>query len=242
MISLGLGDQETKLESIFQRNYQPEVFKDENCLWCERCKKKCPASKRTRIIQAPQVLIVTLKRFEFDAAIGNIKKIEREIEYQHTALNLPLQVSEVAVKMELYAVIVSLRHQCQKGSITNGHYYALLKNPEGQWLCCNDDRVTHIDSPVTSADQHDKNAYILFYKKTNITLTQSEMFAPVKMNENSSLVFNAEGPGPKEQVAEGEAIVCSRVFMDENQFSRGLRIERAPTTYVKSNTRVENSN
>lgn len=57
------------------------------------------------MIQAPQTLIVTLKRFEYDAAIGNIRKIDREIEY-HENLSLPLQVSEVAVKVELFAVIV----------------------------------------------------------------------------------------------------------------------------------------
>lgn len=106
VISLGLGDKETKLESIFQRNFQPEIFKDENALFCERCQKKCDASKRTRIIQAPQTLIVTLKRFEYDPTIDNIRKIDREIEYKEE-LSLPLQVSEVAVKVELFAVIVS---------------------------------------------------------------------------------------------------------------------------------------
>ena len=106
VISLGLGDREAKLEAIFQRNYQPELLKDDNSLYCERCKAKHPASKRTRIIQAPQTMIVTLKRFEYDADMGNIKKIDREIEYKEN-LSLPLQVSEVAVKMELFAVIVS---------------------------------------------------------------------------------------------------------------------------------------
>ena len=106
VISLGLGDKETKLEAIFQRNYQPEMFKDENALFCERCQKKCDASKRTRIIQAPQTLIVTLKRFEYDPTIENIRKIDREIEYKEE-LSLPLQVSEVAVKVELFAVIVA---------------------------------------------------------------------------------------------------------------------------------------
>lgn len=105
VISLGLGDRETRIEAIFQRNYQPELFKDDSSLYCERCKKKCAASKRTRIIQAPQIMIATLKRFEYDATIGNIRKIEREIEYKES-LSLPLQVSEIAVKMELQAVIV----------------------------------------------------------------------------------------------------------------------------------------
>ena len=86
--------------------------------------------------------------------------------------------------------------------------------------------------------QADKNAYILFYKKTNVSMTQSEMFAPVKMSENES-ALHVQDIDPKIQVAEGEAIVCSRVFMDENQFNRALRVERAPTTFVKNKTRIE---
>lgn len=207
------------------------MFKDDSCLYCERCKKKCPASKRTRIIQAPQTLIVTLKRFEYDTTIENIRKIDRQIDYKEE-LSLPLQVSEVAVKLELFAVIVVFIKQCQAGSIFSGHYYALIKTAEGKWICCNDEKISTVDSPV------DKNAYILFYKKTNITMTQSEMFAPVKMTENPSVIFTQDIEA-QVQVPEGEAIVCSRDFMDEQQFSRGLRVERAPTTFVKSKTRVE---
>lgn len=105
---MGLGDQETKLEKILVRNFQPEAFVGDNMLSCDRCKKKCSAVKRNRIIQVPQVLALTLKRFEYDPKLGNIRKIDREIEYNAAGLSLPLQVSEVAVKIELFAVIVGL--------------------------------------------------------------------------------------------------------------------------------------
>ena len=54
----------------------------------------------------PEVLVITLKRFEFDPAVCNYVKIGREIEYAETEFGLPLQVSHVTVKMELFAVIV----------------------------------------------------------------------------------------------------------------------------------------
>jgi hypothetical protein len=50
---------------------------------------------------------MTLKRFEYDPKLANIRKIDREIFYQASGLSLPLQVSEVAVKIELFAVIVA---------------------------------------------------------------------------------------------------------------------------------------
>jgi len=220
VISLGLGEDETKLEKILIRNFQPEAFVGDNSLNCDRCKKKCPAAKRSRIIQVPQVLVMTLKRFEYEPKLGTIKKIDREIHYPSSGLSLPLQVSEVAVKIELFAVI------CQAGSISSGHYYSIIKSPDGNWYCCNDDKVTKVESPS------DKNAYILFYRKTNQQLTQSETFAPVKLAENKSNVAY-ELDKQQTQVGEGEPIVCSRVTMDNEQFSRSLKVQRAPTQFVK---------
>ena len=55
----------------------------------------------------PEVLVITLKRFEFDPKVCNFVKIGREIEYAESEFGLPLQVSHVTVKMELFAVIVA---------------------------------------------------------------------------------------------------------------------------------------
>ena len=57
------------------------------------------------------------------------------------------------------------------------------------------------------------------------------MFAPVKMAENKSNVAYEIDRQPT-QVAEGQPIVCSRVTMDNEQFQRSLRIDRAPTPLV----------
>lgn len=109
VLSLGLEDDgEERLENILVKNFQPEAFIGENSLYCEKCDKKCPGSKRSRIIQVPQVLALTLKRFKYDQKLGDLKKIDREIFYKANGVSLPLQVCEVAVKMELFAVIVKL--------------------------------------------------------------------------------------------------------------------------------------
>lgn len=77
-------------------------------IYCENCKAKHAATKKTRIVHVPEVLVITLKRFEFDPSICNFVKIDREIQYEENEFGLPLQVSYVTVKMELFAVVVGL--------------------------------------------------------------------------------------------------------------------------------------
>lgn len=71
--------------------------------------------------------------------------------------------------------------------------------------------------------QQDKNAYILFYKKTNVQLSASTRYAaPVAMNENDD-----------KQVGEGQVIAASRAYMDPDQFAKATQIERAPTHFLR---------
>ena len=73
--------------------------------------------------------------------------------------------------------------------------------------------------------QKDKNAYILFYRKTNKILSASQRYAPpVTMNEAN------EG---NQQDDEQDILAASRVNMDQDQFNRATQIERAPTTLLK---------
>lgn len=43
-----------------------EVLEGENAYFCEKCNKKIKAVKRVCVKSLPDVLILTLKRFEFD--------------------------------------------------------------------------------------------------------------------------------------------------------------------------------
>lgn len=107
ILSFSLGDNETQFEKIMSRNFQPELLKDDCMVECEACKKKTVSVKRTRIVHVPDVMIMTLKRFEFDAKLMDMRKIDREISYKDTGFGLPLEVSEARAHLELFAVIVS---------------------------------------------------------------------------------------------------------------------------------------
>lgn len=43
-----------------------EVLEGENAYFCDKCDKKVKALKRVCLKDLPQIMIVTLKRFEFD--------------------------------------------------------------------------------------------------------------------------------------------------------------------------------
>lgn len=101
-----LGKTETELEKILIRNFQVEAFKDDCKIHCSKCNGKHNATKMIRLVRVPEVLVITLKRFEYDPAVFNFVKIDREIFYEEKGFGLPLQVSSVTVQMELFAVIV----------------------------------------------------------------------------------------------------------------------------------------
>jgi ubiquitin C-terminal hydrolase len=118
VLSLILGEKETELEKILTRNYQPEAFVNDSMLECQTCKSKQKATKLTRIVHVPEVLVMTLKRFQYDPKICNFVKIDREISYKTQGFGLPMQVSEGAVSLELFAVIVSLFKHSAKQEVS----------------------------------------------------------------------------------------------------------------------------
>ena len=106
VMSLSLGKSESELQTILIQNYQPEMFKGDSKLECDKCKRKCDATKKTRVVHVPEVLVITLKRFEYDPRVGDFVKIDRSISYPEKDLTLPIQVSQVNVNLELFAVLV----------------------------------------------------------------------------------------------------------------------------------------
>ena len=152
VMSLGLVKNESKLQNILIQNFQTEKFVGDNKLHCEKCNRKCDATKTSRVIHVPHVLVITLKRFEYDPKLKDFVKIEKHVQFDEQDFTLPIQVSRVSISLELFAVIVLSLKQCQTGRISSGHYYAIIKDEKGEWTVCNDERTRKIASPVRCAD------------------------------------------------------------------------------------------
>lgn len=140
-LTMSLTEGVRRLQTTIELNFRPESMKDENAMHCDKCNKKTFSLKTPKIVHMPEVLIIALKRFEFDAGRGDFIKNNAEIEYPEANMALPLQVTETPTNLDLFAVV------CHAGTISNGHYYALVRTGH-KWLECNDEKIIERHSHV----------------------------------------------------------------------------------------------
>lgn len=134
--------------------------------------------RKFSFVNTPDVLIIHLKRFEKDGS-NKLNKIDTKVYYSKT-INLKKYIvggivsnsdsedkeqrnnpsSNEDTQYELYCVII------KTGTLAGGHYYSYCLSPiHNKWLCYNDECVTEADEEEYISN---KNAYILFYRKTSL--------------------------------------------------------------------------
>ncbi|KAK2077331.1 hypothetical protein QBZ16_004965 [Prototheca wickerhamii] len=134
-LSLDIG-RSTSVTRALQRFTAGETLQGSNAYRCPREGAPVRAVKSMRVEDAPRVLALTLKRFEFG---GYGQKIGKKIDFD-AALDLaPFLAARAAtpVMYDLYAVLVHSGH-----SVHSGHYYAFVKAANGLWNLCDDASVS----------------------------------------------------------------------------------------------------
>ncbi|TMS02257.1 Ubiquitin carboxyl-terminal hydrolase 21 [Larimichthys crocea] len=109
--------------------FRSSEFSGDNQMYCDQCDKKSDATIKCVIKRHPEVLMLLLKRFEFNYSYMSYVKINRTVEVPFT-----LQIPENQT-YELYAVVDHF------GDLRGGHYTATIKDDEG-WYTFNDTTVT----------------------------------------------------------------------------------------------------
>ncbi|XP_038587642.1 uncharacterized protein DDB_G0290685-like isoform X1 [Micropterus salmoides] len=157
------GKEDYSVVNGIEAYFRPSVFSGENQMYCEECDAKSDATNKCVIKHHPEVLILLLKRFEFDYSHMTYVKIYCTVDVPHT-----LQIPENQT-YELYAVVDHL------GDLRSGHYTATIKDDES-WYRFNDDKVTLLDYQPCQVDNSEKfrDAYLLFYRKTNVHAADTE--------------------------------------------------------------------
>ncbi|KAH9329045.1 hypothetical protein KI387_001153, partial [Taxus chinensis] len=141
------------LKEALGRFFQVEVLDGNNKYNCEKCKKLSAAHKQLSIIQAPNVLVIQLKRFE-DVFGG---KIDRNIiSEEHLGLTGHMSRDSQDPRPE-YTLFGSIVHSGY--SQDSGHYYAYVKDANARWYCCND---AHVSATTIQAVLSEK-VYMLFF-------------------------------------------------------------------------------
>ena len=133
----------------------PEELDDDNKRKCDKCDQLTNAKRQFVFWKTPDVLIITLKRFNFLHKNGSL------INFPIEDLDLKPYVNGYDSR-SVYDLFGVINHV---GGTTGGHYYSYCKRDDGNWYEFNDTSVTPMDpSRIVS-----NSAYVLFYKKKSCT-------------------------------------------------------------------------
>lgn len=155
--------------------FRPTELNGENQMYCDRCGHKVDATITDVIKHHPDVLILLLKRCEFNYHYMSYVKTRCSVEVPYT-----LQIPE-SQTYELYAVVDHL------GDLRGGHYTATIRIPEEHedtWYNFNDTSGTRLYYQPFQVDNTEKSesAYLLFYRKKHAATEEL-----MEMHTNQSL-------------------------------------------------------
>lgn len=141
----GIEHPEGALCPIYRDPPTNRIYKDE---------KNKIESKWSKMVSAPQILIITPKRF---SALRT--KIRNNINYDFSPLHLNIENNDYT-----YNIFACVRHS---GDLAYGHYTSIVRYGD-TWYYCNDDLVKEI--PAHQAIQYAQDSgsgYIYFFEKQN---------------------------------------------------------------------------
>uniref|UniRef100_A0A8D2ZZ25 Ubiquitin carboxyl-terminal hydrolase n=1 Tax=Scophthalmus maximus TaxID=52904 RepID=A0A8D2ZZ25_SCOMX len=139
-----------------EEHFRTSYFRGENQMYCDQCDTKSDAAITCVMRRPPEVLMLLLKRFEFDYRHMTYVKNDRVV-----VVPCALQIPENQT-YELYAVVEHF------GDLRGGHYTATIKSQDDQrWYNFNDATVTLLDNQPFQTDIPEKSqsVYLLFYRK-----------------------------------------------------------------------------
>ena len=178
------------LTSSLKNYFKTEIMDGENKINCEGCNMKRTCHKRQIFKSLPNILVINLKRFEFDyntmlkSKLNNYFEFPFELDMKEYLIE---NHQEINTKYELTGITIHF------GFSDYGHYYDLIKSPDGKWYKFNDNYVTEFDEKeipheafgekdceddfmkdIEDKDSGQNTAYILIYKKQNFDVDSIE--------------------------------------------------------------------
>lgn len=149
--------QSTSLKDAMQKFFRPEVLDGNNKYKCENCKKLVVARKQMSIYEAPNILVIQLKRFE--GIFGG--KIDKVVAFEEVLVLSSFMCKASQDPQPEYNLFGTIVHSGI--SPESGHYYAYIKDAMNRWYCCNDSHV----SVTTLQEVLSEKVYILFFSRAN---------------------------------------------------------------------------
>ncbi|CAM0956071.1 unnamed protein product [Alopecurus aequalis] len=150
-LSLEINQMDTVLDSLesFTKIEVVESF------ICDGCKSRVNMEKHLKVEQAPEVLVIQLKRFENSGS--STSKIQEMVKY-HLELDLKPFMSSTDTNPQNYDLYGVVEHL---GNSSKGHYVCYIRSSQTDWYLFNDDKVLKLSEESVL----DSKAYLLFYVK-----------------------------------------------------------------------------
>ncbi|CAM0909054.1 unnamed protein product [Alopecurus aequalis] len=148
------GDAES-LEECLDQFTAVEWLDGDNKYRCDGCSDYVKARKHLTVHQAPNILTITLKRFQS----GRFGKLNKKVTFP-TKLDLTpyMSTTDGTDQYNLYAVVV---HLDMLNASFFGHYICYIKSRRGHWLKIDDCKVMFVDEE----EVHAQGAYMLLYSR-----------------------------------------------------------------------------
>ena len=171
--------------------FKAEIMDGDNKINCEECKTKRACHKHLLLKSLPNILVISLKRFEFDYETMLKFKLNKYFEFPFQLNMKDYMIESHVEKSTEYDLTGIVVHN---GESDFGHYYDLIKGPDNKWYKFNDEMVSVFkeeDIPNEAFGNKDdddddsekeketgkRNAYILFYtKRTNVNIEELKKY------------------------------------------------------------------
>ncbi|KAJ1260174.1 hypothetical protein BS78_10G212400 [Paspalum vaginatum] len=148
------GDAES-LEKCLDQFTAIEWLDGDNKYKCDGCNDYVKARKHLSVHQAPNILTITLKRFQS----GRFGKLNKRVTFpMELDLTPYMSCSDGSDLYDLYAVVV---HLDMLNASFFGHYICYIKGYRGSWYKIDDCKVTDVDEE----EVHAQGAYMLLYSR-----------------------------------------------------------------------------
>ena len=156
-LTLPINPQNKTITGSFDLYTSVETLENDECLFIEKTNKKEKCEKKIQFWSLPDILVVTLKRF--NVTPRTILKNQEFIDFELENLDLTKYVIGYDKDKYIYNLYGICNHS---GGPQGGHYTAFVKNANNSWYHFNDTTI----SKMNNLDKlKSSKAYCFFYRK-----------------------------------------------------------------------------
>ena len=178
------------IEDSFKNYCKTEIMDGDNKINCEVCNIKRTCHKRQIFKSLPNILVIALKRFEFDYDTMEKIKLNSYLKFPFELDMKDYLIEDNKETNTLYELTGITIHD---GMADFGHYYDFIKAPDNCWYKFDDKNVKKFNEEEIPREafgdqyseskrekdeesEEENNAYILIYTKKNFNSEKIENF------------------------------------------------------------------